>query len=452
MDFGRLFTPEDVAAGVPEHELKQAATTGTGNDDRWMVRRDFTRFWASGTTSGLRNAAGQVVAFTKVMRDLTERKRGEDALKEADRAKDEFLALLAHELRNPLAPLRTALEILRVPGASPDAMNRTREMMTRQLGNMVRLIDDLLDVGRITRGRVELRRERVALDSVLDLAVETSRPLIEAARHELIRTGPAKPVFLDADATRISQVVANLLNNAAKYMPDGGKIWLTSEAVRDGSEVVIRVRDNGVGIAPDMLPRVWGLFTQADRTLGRTQGGLGIGLTLVKSLIEMHGGSVEAHSAGLGHGSEFVVRLPTAPPPEALAGTATRPSGPGRSLQILVVDDNVDGADSLQTLLCLQGHDARTAYDGPAALALAAEFCPEVVFLDIGLPGIDGYEVARRLRTQPGLAGTRLIALTGWGQDADRERSRQAGFDTHLVKPVDPTQLQSVLSLGATGT
>jgi len=417
-----------------------------------MVRRVDTRFWASGTTSGLRDAAGRLVAYTKVMRDLTEQKRAEDSLKEADRAKDEFLALLAHELRNPLAPIRTALEIQRSPGADPAAVDRAREMMARQLGHMVRLIDDLLDVGRITRGRIELKKERVDLGTVLDAAVETSRSLIEAGRHDLTQSRPPHPVFLDADTTRLGQVVSNLLNNAAKYTPQGGRIELTAELAGD-REVVVRVGDNGAGISAEMLPRVWGLFTQADRTLGREQGGLGIGLTLVKRLVELHGGSVAARSDGLGRGSEFIVRLPLAdapyPTPASDRPGTMRPTAAHR--RVLVVDDNVDGADSLAMLLALHGHTTRVARDGPTGLSEAEEFRPDVVLLDIGLPGLDGFEVARRLRSRFGTQDLRIIAQTGWGQEADRERSRAAGFDLHLVKPIDPTELLRIIGATAPG-
>jgi PAS domain S-box-containing protein len=448
LDIRRLFTPEDVAAGVPEQELRSAAETGTGADDRWMVRRDGTRFWASGTMNGLRDVAGQLVAYTKIMRDLTEQKRAQDALKQADRAKDEFLALLAHELRNPLAPIRTALEIQRLPGADPAAVARAREMMARQLLHMVRLIDDLLDVGRITKGQIDLRLERVELGAVLDTAVETSRPLIEDGRHKLTQTRPPRPVFLEADAIRLAQVVSNLLNNAAKYTPEGGRIELNAELAPDRRAAVIRVRDNGAGISAEMLPRVWGLFTQVDRTLGRAQGGLGIGLTLVKRLVELHGGTVEARSEGLGRGSEFVVRLPVGLDPEAVAppGRAA-PTGPKATIprRILIVDDNKDGAESLAVLLGIHGHVVRTALDGPSALAAADEFRPEVVLLDIGLPGLDGYAVARELRSRPELHILRLVALTGWGQETDRERSRAAGFDLHLVKPIDPAELLRIV-------
>jgi signal transduction histidine kinase len=382
--------------------------------------------------------------------DVTEPKRAEEELREADRKKDEFLAMLAHELRNPLAPIRNALEIQRTPAADAEMVTRARETMARQLGNMVRLIDDLLDVSRITKGKIELRTGRVELAAVLAAAVETSRPLIEASRHELTTDLPAAPVFLTADPTRISQVVANLLNNAAKYTPEGGRIRLSAAVVPvtgpDRPDVVeIRVADNGMGIPPDVLPRMWEMFAQADRTLGRSQGGLGIGLTLVKRLVELHGGSVSARSAGTGQGSEFVIRLPAAPegaPSDALPPT---PPPARTARRILVVDDNADGLESLATLLGLFGHKVRTASDGPAALVAAAEFAPDTVLLDIGLPGMDGYEIARRLRAQPTFAGTRLIALTGWGQDADRDRSRAAGFDLHLVKPVDPSELRRVL-------
>jgi PAS domain S-box-containing protein len=444
LDCRRLFTPEDVAAGVPEQELREAEETGTGDDDRWMIRRDGGRFWASGTTSALRDHAGRLIGYTKVMRDLTVQKAAEQALRDADQKKDEFLALLAHELRNPLAPIRTALAIQQQPGADAEALARARDMMARQIANMVRLIDDLLDVSRVSKGKIELRKSRVELAEVLGTAVETSRPLIEAAGHELTLGLPGKPVWLEVDPTRIGQVVSNLLNNAAKFTPEGGRIRLTAAVER--GEAVVRVADNGSGIAPDVLPRMWEMFAQADRTIGRSQGGLGIGLTLVRRLVEMHGGTVQAHSDGPGRGSEFTIRLPVvvevgpqAPPPTSPAPAEVAPH------RILVVDDNVDGAESLATLLELYGHEVRTALDGPAALAVADEFRPDVVLLDIGLPGMDGYEVARQLRAREAFRAARLIAMTGWGQDADRERSRQAGFDLHLVKPVDPAELRRVL-------
>lgn len=452
LDCAKLFTPEDAATGVPVRELESAAETGTASNDRWMVRRDGTRFWASGTTSGLRDQAARLVGYAKVMRDLTEQKHAEEELKKADRAKDEFLAMLAHELRNPLAPIRTALAIQRQPKADRLAIERSQEMMARQLGHMVRLIDDLLDVGRITKGQIELRKEWADLNAILDTAIETSRPLIEAGRHVLTQDRSGQPIHLNADPTRVSQAVANLLNNAAKYTPDGGRIRVVAELAGDGREAVIRVQDNGAGIAPDMLPRIWGLFTQADQTLGRSRGGLGIGLTLVKRLVEMHGGSVEAHSGGLGRGSEFVIHLPvtSGPSSDAPPKNASHPSTEV-SRRVLVVDDNLDGAESLATLLNIHGFAVRTAQDGPTALATADEFRPDVVLLDIGLPKLNGYEVAQRLRERPEFGNVRLIALTGWGQEADRNRSRAAGFDLHLVKPVDPVELIRIVGTVAPG-
>jgi len=437
-----------IAEGT-SYDAEYRITSPTG-EIRWVLARGHV-------TRGLHRL------LIGVFLDVTERKRTEEALREADRQKDEFLALLAHELRNPLAPLRTALAIQQQPGVDASALARSRETMARQLGSMVRLIDDLLDVSRISKGKVELRRSRVELASVISAATETSRPLIEAGQHELTVELSNEPIWLDADPTRLAQVVANLLNNAAKYTPESGRIRLSAAlrkvergATNDEpkkernpassfSEVEIRVADNGAGIAPELLPRMWEMFAQADRTLGRAQGGLGIGLTLVKRLVEMHGGSVSAHSEGPGRGSEFIVRLPVVPgeqPAQAQAPQSTRPLTTHR---ILVVDDNQDGAESLATLLALNGHEVRTAHDGPTGLATAEEFRPDVILLDIGLPGMSGYEVANQLRKRPEFRTTWLIALTGWGQDADREQSRQAGFDLHLVKPIDPTELRRVL-------
>ncbi len=370
-------------------------------------------------------------------------------LREADRRKDEFLATLAHELRNPLAPIRNSLQILKMPHLDVPTAERTREMMERQVHHLVRLVDDLLDVSRVMRGKVELRREQVELAPVVARAVETTQPLIESQRHDLRIRLPDESLALDADPVRLAQVVGNLLANAAKYTEPNGRIWLTAR--REGNAVVLSVRDAGIGIAPDMLTKVFDLFVQADQAADRSQGGLGIGLTLVRSLVEMHGGTVEARSPGLGSGSEFVVRLPLAsvqpadPGPrgkDAHPGQATPPSGH----RLLVVDDNQDAANSLALLLSLQGHEVRVAHDGRAALELLNGYRPEVIFLDIGMPGMDGYEVARRVRRQRGLEAVRLAALTGWGQQEDRRRSAEAGFDHHLVKPVDPNALEEVLS------
>jgi CheY-like chemotaxis protein/two-component sensor histidine kinase len=312
---------------------------------------------------------------------------------------------------------------------------------------MVRLIDDLLDLSRVSRGKIELRRERVELATVLHNAIETSRPLIEAAGHELTVTLPPARVWLEADPTRLAQVVANLLNNAAKYTKEGGHIWLTAEQA--GGEAVIRVRDTGVGIPAEMLPRIFEMFAQVGTSLERSQGGLGIGLTLVKSLVEMHQGTVEARSEGPGKGSEFVVRLPVA---EEQLGIQPRrpaadgPAAPGTARRILVVDDNVDAAESLALLLQLKGHDTRLAHDGHGALEAAQAYRPDVVLLDIGLPGLNGFEVARRFRQLPELRDVFLVALTGWGQEEDRRRGQEAGFDHHLTKPADPAAIEKLLA------
>lgn len=371
------------------------------------------------------------------------------ALRETDRRKDEFLATLAHELRNPLAPIRNSLQILKMPRVDAETIERSRDMMERQLHHLVRLVDDLLDVSRVMRGKIELRKERVELASVVVRAVETVQPLIDAQGHQLSVHLPPESLPIDADPVRLSQVVGNLLTNAAKYTEPNGHIKLTAE--RKGSTAVLRIRDNGIGIAPSMLPRIFELFVQVDHTATRSQGGLGIGLTLVRNLVEMHNGTVEAHSEGLGRGSEFVVRLPLSV--QALGQVAGEGSGrqvheqPSPSgYRLLVVDDNQDAANSLAMLLRLDGHEVRVAYSGVAALEMTKVYSPDMVFLDIGMPGMDGYEVARRLRQQPGLERVILAALTGWGQLEDRRRTAEAGFNHHLVKPPEPKVLESVLA------
>jgi PAS domain S-box-containing protein len=370
------------------------------------------------------------------------------ALREADRRKDEFLATLAHELRNPLAPIRNSLQILKMPRVDAATVERYRDMMERQVHHLVRLVDDLLDVSRVMRGKIELRKERIEVAAVVARAVETVQPLMDSQGHELSVGIPTESLPLDADPVRLAQVVGNLLTNAAKYTEPNGRIWLSAERV--GDEAVLRVRDNGIGIALDVLPRVFELFVQVDHASTRSQGGLGIGLTLVKNLCAMHNGSVEARSAGLGKGSEFIVRLPISArgldqDQDLEIGRQAQPASlSGRRL--LIVDDNQDAANSLALLFSLQGHEARVAFSGPAALEIAKDYAPDVVFLDIGMPGMDGYEVARRMRQQPGLERVVLAALTGWGQQEDRRRTAEAGFNHHLVKPPEPTALEAVLA------
>ena len=391
--------------------------------------------------------------FTGIVRDITERKRLEvelherlQQLAEADRQKNEFLAMLSHELRNPLAPMRNAVSLMKLANGDEGVMREARDLIDRQLHHLVRLVDDLLDVSRIIRGRVELRREPVDLGAVVARAVETAQPVIDAYGHDLGVMLPPSPLHVEGDVVRLAQVISNLLTNAARYSGKPGRINLG--VWRDGSGAVLSVRDYGVGIAPELLPRIFDLFVQGDHTLARSQGGLGIGLTLVKRLVEMHGGTVSAFSAGAGAGSEFIVRLPAiaaqdARDSDSRAGSDRAASSPRR---VLVVDDNVDAAESIAKLLRLAGHQVECVYDGPRALEGAARSRPDVVVLDIGLPGMDGYEVARRLRTLPQFRSTALIALTGYGQDSDRESSRRAGFDHHLTKPVDPDVLERLIA------
>jgi PAS domain S-box-containing protein len=369
------------------------------------------------------------------------------SLQETDQRKDEFLAMLAHELRNPLAPIRNAVQIIRRKGLPVPELQWSTEVIHRQVSQMSRLVDDLLDISRITRGKVEMRKETVDLSEVLNSALEVSRPLIEKWGHKLTISLPPHPVRLFADPTRLTQVFLNLLNNAAKYTDQGGHIELKAEL--DGGAVVVTVKDNGIGIAPEMLPRIFEPFAQVDRSLARAQGGLGIGLTLVQRLLAFHGGSIEARSEGPGKGSEFVARIPLAYGPEAGASAGESPKNSASafpSRRILIVDDNKDAADSLGMLMRMLGHEVHTAHDGLEAVGAAATFQPEVVLLDIGLPKLNGYEAAVRIREQKGCAGVRLIALTGWGQSEDRRRSQEAGFDYHLTKPVEIALLQEMLA------
>jgi PAS domain S-box-containing protein len=444
--FARVFIPEDAEQGQPEHELKVAREKGRAEDERWHIRKDGTRFWASGIVTPLWDGGGTLIGFAKILRDITERKRAEEELADANRRKDEFLAMLGHELRNPLAPVLNGLHIIEREGRDNPTIQQTVGMMDRQLRRIVRMVDDLLDVSRVTKGKIQLRRKREQLSTLVAYAVETIRPLLDSRRHQLSVALPPEAIWLDVDAARIEQALANLLSNAAKYTEPGGRIWLTVE--QEGDRAIIRVKDTGVGIRPDMLNRVFDLFVQADRTLDRALGGLGIGLTLVRKLVEMHGGTVEAFSEGIGKGSEFIVRLPTVPevkelPPEARPEKAKREEAHCR---VLIVDDNVDTAESLAMLLRFYGHEVWAAHTGPKALEVARAEQPDVVLLDIGLPGMDGYEVARLLRQQEELGDMRLVAMTGYGQEKDRQRSDATGFDYHLVKPVDPAKLQDLLA------
>jgi len=380
---------------------------------------------------------------------LEAKRVAQQALQVADRRKDEFLATLAHELRNPLAPMRTVLELLRLKEFTDPQVLWSRDVLERQVGHITHLVDDLLEVSRITEGKLVLRRERLSLATAMQLAVESSRSLIDASSHKLVVTQPTPPIFLDADPTRLSQMIQNLLNNAAKYTPAGGNIWLT--ATRESDHVLISVRDSGIGIPNEQLPTIFEMFSQLAPALDRSQGGLGIGLSLVRALAQLHGGSVTASSAGVGLGSEFVIKLPVSASESALATAEVLPSvAQQKQRRILVIDDNEDAATSLAMLLEAEGHTACTAGDGSSGIRLAAEFEADAVILDIGLPDINGYEVAKLFRQTPSGANLLLIALTGWGQEQDKQEAKAAGFDFHFTKPVDVRRLLEAL-IGHTG-
>jgi PAS domain S-box-containing protein len=377
-------------------------------------------------------------------RDITERKVALEALQDAARRKDEFLATLAHELRNPLAPIRSGLQIMRLADGDAHAEEQARSMVERQFQQLVRLVDDLFDLSRISRGKIALRKERVELAGIIQSAVETSLPLIEQSQQTLEVTLPPQPIIIEADTTRLAQVFTNLLNNAAKYTESGGTIWL--DVQQRSTEVAVTVKDTGMGIPAEMLPHVFDMFTQVDRSLERSRGGLGIGLNIVKQLVRMHRGSVEARSEGNGKGSEFIVRLPILA--AARKDTPLNDSGPAQRsapMRVLVADDNPDSANGLALLLKIRGNEVRTAHDGLEVISAAEAFRPEVMLLDIGMPKLNGYEVCRHIRAQSWGKTTAIIALTGWGQEEDRRRSREAGFDHHLVKPVELAVLEPLL-------
>jgi PAS domain S-box-containing protein len=439
-----ILMPEDHADEFPR--LMDAIRRGELLQDYETVRvaKDGRRVDVSLTISPIRNSRGEIVGASKIARDIGDRKRAEAALQEQDRRKDIFLATLAHELRNPLAPLRNGLELLTAAPEDREIHLEALAMMRRQIDHMVRLVDDLLDISRISRDMLHLRTGRFQLRHLIDCALETGRPVIEARHHRVVVQYPPEPIIVDADATRITQVFANLLNNAAKFTPNGGHIEV--EVRPEERHVVVAVRDYGVGIEPDMLPRVFDLFTQSAAAAQQGTGGLGIGLTLAKRLVELHGGTIHAESAGHGKGSTFTVRLPRiAAAPESTV-THVRRGSPGVvPLSVLVADDNVDAAESLASLLRMSGHDVRVANDGEQAIHAVRAFRPSVVILDLGMPRLSGYDAARRIREMSEGPCPMLIAVTGWGQESDRRRTKEAGFDLHLVKPIDFHALQEAL-------
>ena len=449
--FSRFFSPEDIRNGQPEHELKTAMDTGRADSVRWQVRKDGTRFWCQSVVTSLFDEKKHTRSFARVMHDLTESEATEaqrhraDGLAEANRNKEEFLALLSHELRSPLSPIVNALSILRQMRTDNPIIENAGNIIDRQVGKMVRLVDDLLDLSRVTKGKLRLTKEKVELRVVANHAAESARPLMEARKHDFSVVLPTEPVWVSADPARMEQVVVNLLNNAAKYTDTGGLIRMTVS--NEGNDAVIRVKDNGVGIDAEQLPKIFDLFTQVDGSLGRNYGGLGIGLALARNLVEMQGGRLLAQSGGLGKGSEFAVKLPV------VAGVSIEDSKTvlepglrvGRALQILMVEDNVDAADSLSMLLRLYDHDVQVARTGPTALELASTYRPDVVLLDIGLPGMDGYQVVKRLREKPEFKNVLICALTGYTpSEADHLRHQESGFDHYLVKPASLAKLNEL--------
>jgi signal transduction histidine kinase/CheY-like chemotaxis protein len=440
-DVFRIVNEQD---GLPVEDpvkkaLRTAAVVGLANHTV-IVRPDGSTVPIDDSAAPIR-LGDRIIGAVLIFRDISERRRSEQVLRDADRRKDEFLATLAHELRNPLAPIRNAMRIISGQ-ADPDAkVGKAKEVIERQLKHMVRLIDDLMDVSRITRGRLELHRERVDVAVAVNVAAETSQPYLDL-KHHVLRIQTAQGVFVQADATRLAQVFANLLNNSARYSPPGSEISI--KMATEGRNAVISVSDNGVGIAATMLPCIFDMFVQLEQKGQRE--GLGVGLTLVKQLVELHGGHVEASSPGEGQGSTFKVSLPLAdaPPPEPPRESGVEAAQTHRA-RILVADDNRDAADTLSAILELDGHEVRTAYDGMQALQIAEKFAPQIALLDIGMPNLNGYQTARRIREQPWGSSIVLVALTGWGQEQDRRQATEAGFDRHLVKPGDPEVIGALI-------
>jgi PAS domain S-box-containing protein len=435
--FSVFCTPEDVEAGVPAAELREARQSGRAEREGWRVRKDGTLFWANVVVTGVYGTQGELIGFVKVTRDMTERRRLEE-LERSSRMMSEFLAMLAHELRNPLAPMRNAVTLMQLEHTASPALRNARDIIDRQLTHVTRLVDDLLDIGRLTTGKIALRMERVSVADLVARSIETARPLLDARRHTLTTELPPRPVHVKADPTRLSQILQNLLVNAAKYTPEGGRVRVSVRAA-DGF-VTVAVADNGRGIPHQDLDRMFELFAQGDHGTPN-ESGLGVGLTLARSLAELHGGRLDAESPGPGQGSTFLLRLPLADRNE-VSGPDHAPS----DFHVLVVDDNRDSADSVTAIIRLLGYHAECVYSGDAALAVAAQRAPQMVLLDLAMPGIDGYETLKRLRAVPGAAPVFAIAMTGYGSQDDRQRTAAAGFDAHLTKPVELNSLVGLIN------
>ena len=442
--FSRFYTDEAVARDWPAYELQQASLTGRFEDEGWRVRKDGTTFWSNVVITSIRNDAGILRGFAKVTRDLTERRQREELERSGERMR-QFLATLAHELRNPLAPVRNAIGVMQLENGISPTLARSRDLIDRQVTHLTRLVDDLLDVGRIMSNKVELRLGRIDLAEVVARGVEAARPFTDAHEQRVVTHRSAEPIFVRGDMTRLVQVVQNLLHNASKFSPAGSAIHIVSRI--DFHMAVLEVRDAGCGISLHSLDRIFELFAQEKDAQSAGEGGLGIGLTLCKSLIEMHGGSIVASSEGPGSGSTFTLSLPLgAAPAEATGDDAGTANGEVAPLRILLVDDNRDSADSLAMLLELKGHEVRIAYEGEQALDVAPRFVPHLAVIDIAMPKMDGYATIAALRDMPELANTMYAAMTGFGQASDRERTREAGFDAHLVKPVELALFDTLLA------
>jgi PAS domain S-box-containing protein len=442
--FSRFYPPEAIERGWPEYELEVAQKDGRFEDEGWRVRKDRSLFWANVVITALYGDDGTLRGYSKVTRDMTERKHVE-ALEEGRRQMSEFLAMLGHELRNPLAPIRNAVHVMARKKMDPASSEWCRDVIDRQVSQLARLVDDLLDVTRITSGKITIHKEPMDLNLAVERAVESSRPAIDARKHTLRLSLTDEPVLVDGDIVRLSQALLNLLNNAAKYTPEGGTIWCSVK--RQNGSALVCVRDNGIGMPRELLPKIFELFVQGDRSLDRSEGGLGVGLTLVERLVRLHGGSVHAESGGPGMGSEFIVRLPvhSGAASAPILAAQKRPIEE-RGRRVLVVEDNRDTADTLAAAVRSWGHQVQVAYDGVSAVRAAREFRPEVALLDIGLPILNGYEVARQLRELPAGEETLLIAVSGYAQEEDQQRSTEAGIGHHFAKPVDLDVLRDLLA------